>query len=114
MLRIVDGHAYLDSDIEPVEFWPYTTNVREVIFQTDYKAGDGYSKIQSDLLALFKEHGFICEPDNKIAFGVKTGDGKVYYIGFKDWRFSIGTSYRTDDWNLGRKQKKDQETDDKR
>jgi len=95
-----------NSCLQPKEFWPYTTVVLERIIEMEYSAGDRIDELYADLLRLFKRAGFDCASDNKIAFGLQHEDsGAMYYFGFKDWQFSMGTSFSTDFNNLKRVQK---------
>lgn len=91
MLKLVDGEWLLDSEAVPASFFPYSTIVRDRILEMPYKADDAVDRLCKELIRLFNEAGIKCQADNKIAFGLIGQDGKTYYIGFKDWKMSLGT-----------------------
>lgn len=106
MLTIMkDGTFHLGYGWRVVSFWPYTTCVLGRILETDWQMGNGAEELRQELLKRAKEDGHEdAHNDNKIAFGVQyDGQGPVLYIGFYDGRLSVGTSFRTDPWNLERR-----------
>lgn len=82
-----DGLWYFDMELEPVEFWPYTTIVHEVVFTGPR---DSFNRIEKDLVDKFKTAGINIGADNKTAYGVKDYKGKIWYFGFKDFWFDLG------------------------
>ena len=90
-----DGAWRIDIFLEPVEFWPYTTYVTDVVMSGPRKQFDDLNKY---LIDEFKRAGIKAHEENKCAFGLKDGDGKMWYFGFKDFRFSLGMGVRSDSW----------------
>lgn len=88
------GHTYLSLNIEPYEFWPYTTIVRDEIVRLPRdRVGDLHNK----LIEAFVEHGIKAHVDNKTVFGIKY-NYRILYLGFYDFQFSIGDSVHSDGW----------------
>lgn len=102
MLLFKNGSFFrLNYDVEPVEFWPYTTIVldRIMVLKRWGDDPDPVGGLKQDLLCLFWEHGFEgAYDDNKIAFGItnrKDEDRKrspTVFIGFYDGQCSLGLS----------------------
>lgn len=88
-----EGIWFLDYELEPVEFWPYTTIVTDVVFTGPREQFDDLNK---ELVRMFKEQGIEAYIENKCAFGVKDHRGSMWYLGFKDFRFDLGMSVRPD------------------
>lgn len=92
------GNWYLDPELEPMAFWPYTTIVHERLFSApvDAKAKEFLAK----LIKQFRDEGINAYEENKCAFEfVDHGpnyESKVYYVGFKDGLFHVGLSVRAD------------------
>lgn len=106
MLKKINHKWVLSPNYELNSFWPYSTVVLDRTVQKEYTSGDEVDQLSKELLEMFKQAGFKdVSLDNKIAFGFKGPDGKIQYIGFKDWVMSVGTDIRTDEWNKGRQQK---------
>ena len=82
-----------DIELEPVEFWPYTTIVYDVVMTGHLKH---FKPLWEQLVKDFKEAGIKACIDNKSAFGLKDHDGKMWYFGFKDFRFDLGTRVMPD------------------
>lgn len=87
-----NGIWHLEWDIESHEFWPYTSLVQEVAFSAPRKF---FKDIEHELYEKFKKDGFKIGPDNKSAFGVVDRFQKIWYLGFYDYRFSLGLSVRS-------------------
>jgi hypothetical protein len=106
MLKKVDGKWILSPKYELHSFWPYSTVVLDRTLEKAYSSGDDVDQLSKELLEMFRKAGFKdVSMDNKIAFGFKGPNGKLEYIGFKDWMMSIGTDIKTDEWNKNREQK---------
>lgn len=86
----------LGDEAVPLEFWPYTTIVTDTILELPREK---VSDLQARLITQFNEAGIKAYTDNKTAFGVKDENGRIWYIGFKDFRCVLGTGIRTDSWN---------------
>jgi hypothetical protein len=91
-----DGLWMLDYDITPVEFWPYTTLVYDVVMTGPR---DKFRKIEDEIIELFKAADIKAHSENKSAFGVKDHIGMMWFFGFKDFRFDLGMSVRSDTWS---------------
>lgn len=77
-------------DLKPVAFYPYTSRVRDRIFQMEYNTSDKrIIYLRKGLIELFRESGIKCENDNKIVFELEL-HGKSIFYGFYDFMFSIG------------------------
>jgi hypothetical protein len=89
------GLWYLDYEVEPVEFWPYTTHVRDVVFSAPRKE---VASLNEELLRIFKAAGIKAYADNKCAFGMRDHKLRMWYLGFKDFTFNLGLSVEPDQW----------------
>ena len=85
------------KDYEILAFYPYTSIVQDRI--ADYNEmfkPRGDKRIKDLFNAILDETNDKCGRefnDNKIAFKIKDNrDGKIYYIGQKDWDYPIGES----------------------
>lgn len=91
-----DGTMFLDTlDLEPYEFWGYTTHVQDVAFSGP--RGKSSNNMEHKLYDRFRMAGIKCSEQNKAVFGIKDRHGKLWYIGFYDFRISVGLSVRSDD-----------------
>ena len=90
-----DGIWCLDVFLEPVEFWPYTTYVTGTILSAPRNQ---LEMIHQKLIAQFQQAGIKAYAENKSAFGLKDEDGSIWYFGFKDFMFNLGTGVRSDSW----------------
>lgn len=90
-----DGELYLSGDVEPYEFWSYTTIVHDVVIRM---LMDKMGNFRDRLITIFQNCGIDAVRDNKTAFGVKDSDGKIWYMGFKDGFFTLGFSTWSDSW----------------
>lgn len=98
---------YLDNMV-PVAFWPYTSVVLDRCFTLEFKRGDCVDTLEQTLLDMFNAAGIEARADNKIVFEFyNTDTERLMYIGFYDWRMSVGFKMRTDDWNRTEKREKD-------
>lgn len=94
-----DGSWFLDPSLEPVEFWPYTTIVREQIFKIPERKVQG---LHEALIKLFREATIDAYVDNKTVFALRedkfgiAGQPKMFYLGFKDGNFVLGLSILPD------------------
>ncbi len=71
----------------PVEFWGYTTWVRDRIFEADRIQFDN---MQHELVEHFQTATIRAYHENKCAFGFKSDSGKMLYLGFYDFKFTVG------------------------
>jgi hypothetical protein len=90
---------YFDlTKIKPIAFYPYSSIVQDRIFDIeDYYNIPEIKEFQQYLIDWFKDNGIKAARDSKIAFEVEIKGVRLFY-GFKDWRFSIGMSVRSDSW----------------
>ena len=84
----------LSTDVEPYEFWPYTTIVEDVAMELN--ASDAVANFQAGLVEVFRDNGIQAYLDNKTVFVVETFEGRLWYIGFKDGRCLLGCNARSD------------------
>jgi hypothetical protein len=85
---------YLNENLKPVAFHPYTSSVRDRIFQAEYNHDDQIYDLQNQLIELFREAGINAYRDNKTVFELDYNESSIFY-GFYDWTFSIGLSCKT-------------------
>ncbi len=88
ILNLIDDRWVLDYELTPVEYWPYTTYVYDVVMTGPREK---FQALQKELVKMFQEAGIRAVEDNKSAFGLKDIDGRMWYFGFKDFRFDLGT-----------------------
>jgi hypothetical protein len=81
----------------PKAFYGYTSIVHDRIMSTDYYSNQEIKELQNELIKWFNEQGIKACYDNKIVFEVDI-NGKSIFIGFKDWKCSIGFSVHSDSW----------------
>lgn len=91
-----DGLWHLDYEIEPVEYWPYTTWVHEAVFEGPR---DKFRDLEEHLRNLFNTSGIRVGMENKAAYGVKDYKDRIWYLGFYDFRFTIGMTVSSPDWS---------------
>jgi hypothetical protein len=92
-----DGSWYLDYDVEPEEFWPYTSMVTDAILSIPRKPS--VVLLEKQLLDMFNEAGIKASIDNKTVYAVRDRDGRLWYLGFYDFGFYLGTGVKSDEWN---------------
>lgn len=97
--------------IRPVAFHPYTSSVRERIFSLEAdspEATRAYKDFESDLINRFLAAGIRAYSDNKIAFELEAY-GRRVFVGFYDWRLSIGFACYDDNSRFGPNAKSDRD-----
>lgn len=88
------GNWDFDYDLEPVEFWPYTTRVTDIVLLAPR---DDFRMMYPCLIRRFQEAGIKAYDDNKVAFGARRPkQDQVWYFGFYDFSFSLGLSVAPD------------------
>lgn len=92
ILTLRDGKWQLDAFLEPVEFWPYPTYIRDSIMTGPR---DVFQHLQDFLVTEFNNAGIKAYAENKSAFGLRDGN-KIWYLGFKDFNFLLGASVSSD------------------
>lgn len=104
----------LPFDINPIDFWPYTSWVTDRILEIDTWNGDQDSRdaaraeveeIKNYLLDLFNASGIPARLDNKIVFECATRSGKTFYVGIYDGNLSVGFGMGSDYWNYDAKRR---------
>lgn len=88
-----EGNWLLGVDVKPVVFWPYTSIVQEVILKMPENKVAG---LRLRLIKIFREDKINAHIDNKTVFGVEDQEGKIWYLGFKDCNFYLGTSVHSE------------------
>ena len=78
------------DEVKPVEFHPYRSLVSDKLISVEYDS-ETYliNMFEKDLYELFNSKGIQCQQDDKVVFECIIR-GIRLYIGFTDWRMSIG------------------------
>ena len=96
LLRLHDNNIWhLDYDTTPIEYWPYTTWVHDAVFEGPR---DQFRYLEEQLRELFNKAGIRVGMENKAAYGVKDYKQRLWYLGFYDFRFTLGLSVASPDW----------------
>jgi hypothetical protein len=80
------------ENFKPVRFYGYAHGIVEKITEIEYDDGDDYKTEKKQLIEYFKKHGIKAHDDNKIVFQLENPVGNSIFIGFYDWKLSIGFS----------------------
>jgi hypothetical protein len=94
LLHFTDGQWFLDSDVRPVRFHPYTTFVTGRVVEMPVKHLDPLDLLRRELVDRFKAAGIAAEVDNKTVFEVDDSVRR-WFLGFYDLIFALGTSCRS-------------------
>lgn len=95
------------KNYKPFAFYPYTSSVHNRFIEIDCGGPDDrvdktqfYQALKHECIDRFNKAGIKAYEDNKTVFGFyavdSNGFGHKFYIGFYDWRISIGFNVWTE------------------